>query len=166
VALTAASVPTVYLNLPIGLGVTVPVITVAVKASPPLGSTPEQWSLRSRLEQTLKIDWVGFLLVLAGVTCIVLGLQWGGNTKSWSDGSVIATLVLGPVLLMVLVGWEYVLGERAMVPPAIFGGGWKHGGSVACIISYGFCTRIIMFIFTYYVSLHPATRTLSPLADT
>ena len=152
----------VFLNLPIGFGVTVPIIAVVVQASPPLGSSPSDHNLRTRLRQTLEMDWVGFLLVLAGITCLILGLQWGGNTKAWSNGSVIATLVLGPVLLVVWGGWEYFMGEGAMVPPAIFGGGWKQGGSVVCIITYGFCTRVIMFTSTYYVSSPFAASTQLP----
>lgn len=58
------------------------------------------------------MDWVGGTLVLGAVTCLVLGLQWGGNTKPWSDGAVIATLVLGPVLFLITIAWERYLDER------------------------------------------------------
>lgn len=36
------------------------------------------------------MDLVGATIVSAAVTCIVLALQWGGNTKQWDDAAVIA----------------------------------------------------------------------------
>lgn len=35
------------------------------------------------------MDFVGATLVAAAVTCVVLALQWGGNTKPWNDKAVI-----------------------------------------------------------------------------
>lgn len=98
------------------------------------------------------MDWVGGTLVLGAVTCLVLGLQWGGNTKPWSDGAVIATLVLGPVLFLITIAWERYLDEKAMVPRAIFAGGFKRAGSIVAIIAYAFTTRFNLLLFSYYVS--------------
>lgn len=36
------------------------------------------------------LDWIGTLLCLGLITSLLLPLQWGGNTKPWSDPSVIA----------------------------------------------------------------------------
>lgn len=52
--------------------------------------------------------------------CIILALQWGGVTKPWNDGSVIATLVLSAVLPIVFVLWEGWLGENAMFKLFLF----------------------------------------------
>ena len=98
------------------------------------------------------MDWLGGTLVLAAVTCLVLGLQWGGNTKPWSSGPVIATLVLGPVLFLVTIAWERFLDEKAMVPRQIFAGGSKKAGSIVAIIAYAFATRFNLLLFSYYVS--------------
>ena len=97
--------------MPVG-AVTIVAVTFLLKSAPPLGSDPNQRDLGSRLKQTARMDWVGGTLVLGAVTCLVLGLQWGGNTKPWSDGAVIATLVLGPVLFLITIAWERYLDER------------------------------------------------------
>jgi hypothetical protein len=47
---------------------------------------------------------------------LILALQWGGNSKPWDDKAVIACLVLSGVLLFMFLGWEYFLGDRAILP--------------------------------------------------
>jgi hypothetical protein len=60
-----------------------------LKALPPLGSDPTQRSPREILRQTLRLDFLGAILVAGSVTCLILALQWGGNTKPWGDKDVI-----------------------------------------------------------------------------
>jgi hypothetical protein len=64
--------------------------------------------------KVVKCDWLGVAIAMAWGCCLILALQWGGVTKKWSDGSVIATLVLIPVLLAVFLLWEWWLGDNAM----------------------------------------------------
>ncbi|GJJ12904.1 hypothetical protein Clacol_007150 [Clathrus columnatus] len=52
----------------------------------------------------------------ASVTLFLLGLQSGGNTKPWSDGAVIAPLVLGILLFVGFCFWENYRGSRAIAP--------------------------------------------------
>lgn len=46
--------------------------------------------------------------------------KWGGQTKSWSNGSVIAVLVMAGVLTIVFVALSYFQGERSIIPGRIF----------------------------------------------
>ena len=77
-----------FINLPIG-GVSLLAVTLLLKSSPPLGADPTQRSPRELLRQALWLDFVGATLVAGAVTCLVLALQWGGNTKPWNDRAVI-----------------------------------------------------------------------------
>jgi hypothetical protein len=64
----------------------------------------------------LKCDWIGVILALGWSTAFILGLEWGGVTKPWDSGAVIACLVLAFVLPFVFVAWEWWLGpKRAMM---------------------------------------------------
>ncbi|KAH9914914.1 uncharacterized protein BXZ73DRAFT_54616 [Epithele typhae] len=53
---------------------------------------------------------------VAMVTLLLLPLQWGGNTRPWSDPVVIALLVVAGCLVVVFVVWEHRQGSRALLP--------------------------------------------------
>lgn len=99
------------------------------------------------------MDWVGAALVLAAVTCLVLALNWGGNTKPWGSAAVIVTLILGPILGIVTVLWERHIDQRAMVPVIMFQGSRRQLLSVLCIIAYAFGVRFSMLLYTYYLPI-------------
>ncbi|OKL55329.1 hypothetical protein UA08_09368 [Talaromyces atroroseus] len=67
-------------------------------------------------EVILQLDLPGFAFIFASLVCFTLSLQWGGLTKPWSNGSVIATLVMWIVLTIGFFVVEYFQGERAMIP--------------------------------------------------
>ncbi len=69
--------------------------------------------------QVVKCDWVGGAMSMAWAVCLILALQWGGITKPWNDGGVIACLVLFAVLPFVFVLYERWLGEHAMFKLAL-----------------------------------------------
>ena len=50
------------------------------------------------------LDFGGIFLFLFGVGLIILGTAWGGSTFPWKSGAVIASLVLG-VLLLIAFGF-------------------------------------------------------------
>ena len=52
-----------------------------------------------------ELDYIGAFLSVAMVTLLLLPLQWGGNTRPWSDPVVIALLVVVG-FLFVFVGLE------------------------------------------------------------
>ncbi|KAK3352782.1 major facilitator superfamily domain-containing protein [Lasiosphaeria hispida] len=68
----------------------------------------------------LQLNAEGLAALLPGVVCLCLALQWGGFTYSWSDGRIIALLVLAFVLLIAFVLIQVWRPERATVPPRIF----------------------------------------------
>ena len=66
------------------------------------------------------MDFIGATLIASAVTCLVLALQWGGNTKPWGDKAVIITFVFAGVSAIAFIGWEKFMGDRAMTPLKIF----------------------------------------------
>ncbi|KDE04644.1 hypothetical protein, variant [Microbotryum lychnidis-dioicae p1A1 Lamole] len=147
------------LNIPVG-AVTFTAVTFMLKASPPLGAKPDETTMKARIRNTGRMDWVGATLLFAAITCLVLALQWGGNTKPWNSGSVIACLVVAVVLGAASILWQSWLGDRAMVPGKVF-----KSLSIFAICGYSFTTRFALLIFTYYLPLfyqagrdHTATK--------
>ncbi|KAJ3912102.1 ABC transporter [Lentinula edodes] len=138
-----------FINLPIG-GISLLALTFLLKASPPLGSDPTKRSLNDILRQILKVDYVGATLVAAAVTCLVLALQWGGNTKPWSDKAVIISFVFAGVTAVTFIAWEIYIGENAMLSD-VFGlilFVYRYA-----IITYSFLTRFSLLLFSYYIPI-------------
>ena len=77
-----------YVNLPIG-GLSFFLVAVLLKSSVPLGADPSKRSRSDQWNQAKKLDFVGAMLVAGAVTCLVMALQWGGNTKPWGDKDII-----------------------------------------------------------------------------
>lgn len=98
-----------YINLPIG-GLSAVVIFFFFSTPPQ--TVPVKASLK---EKMLQMDLPGAAVVLCGIICYILALQWGGQSKAWGSADVIGTLV-GFVLIMILFAViEYYQGERAML---------------------------------------------------
>ncbi|KAG8844465.1 hypothetical protein FRB91_002608 [Serendipita sp. 411] len=55
-----------------------------------------------------RIDFVGSLLFVALGVLILLGLNWG-STESWNQPKVIVCLAVGAALLVIFIGWEYIV---------------------------------------------------------
>jgi hypothetical protein len=69
--------------------VSITAIMLLLKSSPPFGADLNRCSPRNILRQAARLDFVGTILVAGAVTCLVLALQWGGNTMARNGKSVI-----------------------------------------------------------------------------
>ncbi|KAL5316077.1 hypothetical protein ACEPPN_016954 [Leptodophora sp. 'Broadleaf-Isolate-01'] len=67
-------------------------------------------------EIIFQLDLPGFAMIFSSLVCFTLALQWGGQSKTWNNSSVIATLTMWVVLTIAFVVVEYFQGERAMIP--------------------------------------------------
>lgn len=99
-----------WVNLPLG-GPIVVLLLLFLRVPKHIKPVPATWK-----EIILQLDLPGFSLVLVALVCFTLALQWGGQTKAWNEGSVIATLVLWISLNIIYVIVEWLQGARAMVP--------------------------------------------------
>ncbi|KAH8887522.1 MFS general substrate transporter [Thozetella sp. PMI_491] len=102
-----------YLNLPLG-GAVMVFIFLLLNVPSPSGAS------ETLTHKLLQLNAEGLVALVPGVVCLCLALQWGGFTYNWSDGRIIALLVLGLVLLGTFVAIQVWKPERATVPPRIF----------------------------------------------
>ncbi|KAF4635470.1 hypothetical protein G7Y89_g2615 [Cudoniella acicularis] len=98
-----------YINLPIG-GLSAAIILLFFTT--PSQAVPAPASLK---EKILQMDLPGTFTIMAAIVCYILALQWGGQTKPWSDSSVIGTLVGFVLIFIAFCVVEYFQGERAMI---------------------------------------------------
>lgn len=98
-----------YINLPIG-GISAAIILFFFQTPPQ--AIPVRASLK---EKILQMDLPGTFTVMCAVVCYILAMQWGGQSKAWSNGSVIACLVMFGVIIVIFCVIEYYQGDRAIV---------------------------------------------------
>ncbi|KAI1621775.1 DNA repair protein RAD50 [Exophiala viscosa] len=140
-----------YINLPIG-GVAGGLIFLFFRT--PKGARPQAATLR---EKFLQMDFPGTFTIMAACVCYLLAMQWGGATKSWSDGSVIACLVLFGLLVITFVVIEYIQGDRALLQGRLL-----KDRTIAAMSAYIFFVAGIFFLLLYYLPIYfQATRGIS-----
>lgn len=94
-------------------------------------------------EKLWQLDLVGTAVLIPGVTCVLLALQWGGQTYpvshlqfhiypsrvvavhmtdnlQWSSARIIALLTVGCLLLVTFVAVQILFPATATIPPRIF----------------------------------------------
>ncbi|KAJ5131131.1 uncharacterized protein N7515_007170 [Penicillium bovifimosum] len=130
-----------YVNLPIG-GAAMVFIAFCLKI-------PKQDTARvSWMEKLLQLDFFGTTLLVSGVVCLVLALQWGGQTYAWSNGRVVACLVLMSVLLLSFVTVQVLLPKTATLPPRIF-----SQRSIISAFWQTLCVGSSNYIFVYFLPI-------------
>lgn len=98
--------------MPIG-AVTLIAVALILKPTSPFKKylTPKQ--------KLLQLDPLGTLFLLPCLVCLLLALQWGGTSLAWSNGKVVALLVLFAILLIAFIAIQIFKQETAQIPAAI-----------------------------------------------
>ncbi|KAE8381181.1 major facilitator superfamily domain-containing protein [Aspergillus bertholletiae] len=130
-----------YINLPLG-GVVMVLVFILVQV-------PDRSDIKIPVKDKLRqLNILGLFALLPGVICLCLALQWGGTTYAWSEGRVIALLVLAFVFLIAFVLIQIWKPEKAVLPPhillqrSIISGFWVSS-----------CLGAHMNIFVYYLPI-------------
>jgi predicted MFS family arabinose efflux permease len=130
-----------YINLPLG-ALTVLIIVLFLH----LDEKKPVMTLRKKLTM---LDPLGMLLFLPSIVCLLLALQWGGSKYPWSDGRVIALLVVFGVLFLAFIAAQTVTRHTtALVPSRII-----LQRSVAFGAWFQFCTGSAMMAVVLYMPL-------------
>ena len=64
-----------------------------------------------------EIDIAGAFFLICAIVCLLLALQWGGTTYSWSNSRVWGCLLGFGLLIIIFIGLQIRRGERATIPP-------------------------------------------------
>lgn len=96
-----------WINLPVGA---VALITVFF-----FFSNPERKHADMTFKQKLKeIDVVGALLLICGVVCLLLALQWGGSTYPWHDSKVWGCILGFVLIIACFIALQFKLGDKSV----------------------------------------------------
>ena len=66
-----------------------------------------------------RIDFEGAALLIAGVSCLLLALVWGGTEYPWGSPAIVALATAGVVLTATFVGWEARV-QEPLLPLRLF----------------------------------------------
>ncbi|KAI1475327.1 MFS general substrate transporter [Daldinia eschscholtzii] len=128
------------LNLPLTLLTTCCVVFIM-----PLKKVEGDWKLKLKA-----VDFLGIALTLAGVTVLMLGLTWGGSEYPWDSAAVIITLVLGFVLCVAFVLWQWRGPRYPLVPLHIFKSKIVNGACLTMAINgWNFVVQVY-YVPTFY----------------
>ncbi|KAI1805390.1 MFS general substrate transporter [Daldinia bambusicola] len=128
------------LNLPLTLLTTCCVIFIM-----PLKKVEGDWKLKLKA-----VDFLGITLTLAGVTILMLGLTWGGSEYPWDSVAVIVTLVLGFLLCVAFVLWQWRGPKFPLVPLHIFKSKIVNGACLTMAINgWNFVVQVY-YVPTFY----------------
>lgn len=142
-----------YINLPVG-GIAIFAILFFFDSPPQVakGST----GLAQKFKE---FDPIGTLAFVPAIVCLLIAMQWGGTKYAWSNGRIIALLVLFGVLLIaffIIQAWK---GETATVPPRLI----KNRQQIAASF-FAFCFGGSFFVMIYYIPIwFQAVQGVSPV---
>jgi MFS family permease len=137
-----------YINLPFGA---VTALFILVFFSNPKRHTQQNLTI---MEQLDRMDLPGTSVFLPGVICLLLALQWGGSKYPWSNGRIIALLVVAFVLLAIFVALQVIRGDKATVSPRVFKNRSIFGAAL-----FAFCIGGAFFVVLFYVRFKPDCTT-------
>lgn len=100
------------------------------------------------MEQLKQLDPLGFVLMVPATVALLLALQFGGFAYPWSNGRVIALLVIFAIFSLAFIASQWYAGDRALIPPRIFFQSTVYGS-----LWYTFSLAGSMNIAIYYVPI-------------
>ncbi|KAK1853229.1 MFS drug transporter [Colletotrichum chrysophilum] len=113
------------LNMPLTL-----LCTVCVIFFMPLRKVEGDWKMKLKA-----VDFVSSGLALAGTSVLMLGLTWGGGEYPWNSAHVIATIVVGFVVCVAFVMWQWKGAKFPLVPLHIFKSKIVNGACITMAIN-------------------------------
>ena len=124
-----------YINFPFcGIGfVTVPFVVR-------FESTKD--ALRTKLA---RVDWVGGILFIASLSCLLIGITWGGVQYPWGSWNVLVPIATGLAGLFATVLWEKIGAREPFILLALF-----RGRSAAAIYFCGLIQGLIVSTVTEF----------------
>lgn len=104
----------------------------------------------SFLQKLRHLDLVGFGLMTAGLTLLLTGLNLGGGLYAWTNVRVLATLVIGLVILAGFGLYEWKGTKTGVLNHGLFRGGKNAGRTVAICIALIFIEGLLLFAYIIF----------------
>ncbi|KAF2501909.1 putative MFS aflatoxin efflux pump [Lophium mytilinum] len=130
-----------YINLPIGGFTIIAMLLFLHLESPPR----EKLSLFAQMKL---LDPLGLLFLVPSMVCLILALQWGGSTYSWSAPRIIVLLTIFAITFLLFLAVEVLTPSTAMAPTRVV-----LNRSVAGSMLFMFLLSGGLMAIVYYLSI-------------
>ncbi|CAE6478271.1 unnamed protein product [Rhizoctonia solani] len=102
------------------------------------------------MDKLKKVDFIGSFLVLIGTGAIILSLTWGGAEYPWVSVPVLVPLVLGGLIAITFIIWEWKFAQLPLIPMYIFRYRMVVGAALSHTVNgYGLYVQIF-YLPTFY----------------
>lgn len=105
-------------------------------------------------EKLGRLDWIGYILLAFSLTLVCMGLSWAESPYPWSNAHVVATIVVGGVLLIALVIHQVFFQKHGLLDHDLFKKDRNFAISIACFCLDG----MIFWAYTAYFPFQMATN--------
>ncbi len=104
----------------------------------------------SFLQKLGRLDLPGFSLLTAGLTLFLVGLNLGGGIFTWTAVQVLATLIIGIVVLAAFFVYEWKFTKTGILHHDLFRGGSARGRTFAICVGLMFIEGILLFSYIIF----------------
>lgn len=132
-----------YINLPIGaFSVAVVLLVLHIRRDPNDAKKPY-------LDRVKELDLIGASILVPGIICLLLAVQWGGSTYPWNSSRIIGLFVGAGLLIIIFIYSQIRLGDKATLPPRIL-----KQRTVGAAGAFVFFFGAAVFVLMYYLPLY------------
>jgi MFS family permease len=130
-------------SLPIGaFSVAVVLLVLKIRRDPKDSDKPY-------LDRIKELDLIGAAILVPGIICLLLAVQWGGSTYAWKSSRIIGLFVGAGLLIILFIASQIRFGDAATLPPRIL-----KQRTVAAVCAYVFFFGAGIFLMMYYLPLY------------
>lgn len=138
-----------YINFPFcALGLPMVLFLIPLKTA--------KTSLKAKL---LRVDWLGGLLFIGGLTSFLIAITWGGVQFAWTSWRTLVPVTVGPIALISAIAWERYGALEPFLRHSLF-----HSFSAIAAYLCAVLQGLLLFTALYYMPFYlAAVRSKSPL---
>lgn len=71
----------------------------------------------SKRDELKKVDYIGMLLLIAGLALFLLGISWGGPAQPWSSPKILVLLICGAIATIAFILYEVFFSPQQPIIP-------------------------------------------------
>ncbi|KAF2215745.1 hypothetical protein CERZMDRAFT_109628 [Cercospora zeae-maydis SCOH1-5] len=107
------------------------------------------------------VDWYGIFALLGAIILLLLGLNFGGVTYSWTSPEVICLLVFGGLMIGVFIGIEWKLARFPLMPLPLFHDRSNNSAYLVAFTHGMSYISVEYYLPLYFQSVRQASPTMS-----